>query len=205
MRMFDWSLQERLQHIPEDTLLSAGYLDALLAVLDLHAGEHHEDELRRALHGALMSWRRERSESLTQFTLRRDMQCREVEKHGVVLPEAVKGYLLLQGATLTPQSQANLRTLTAGQLLGHEVAKALRMMDTAAATMDSTTTSATSSKAFVAEHAGEDQGDAESWTSSLEQAVYAEVCELDLEEKDAEQVWAAVEQAREQSKFKKKS
>eukprot|EP00971_Amphidinium_carterae_P111708 2212356-Amphidinium_carterae.1 len=204
MRAFDWALQAKLSHIPEQVLLSQGYLDAILSVLDMHAGEHHEDDLRRALHGALMSWRRERTETLTQFTLRPDMQCREVERHGVILPEAVKGYLLLQGASLTAQSQANLRTLTAGQMLGTEVAKALRTMDTTAAAIDM----APAGKSLMtdaAAEADEPTGDADSWTSSLEEAVFAEVENLDLEEHEAEQVWAAVEQAREQGRVKKKT
>eukprot|EP00971_Amphidinium_carterae_P025859 510057-Amphidinium_carterae.1 len=135
MRTFDWALQERLAHVPEDILQSDRYLEALLNVLDLHVGEHQEDDMKRALHGALIAWKRDRAETLTQYTLRRDMQCREIERHGVV-PEAVKGYLLLQGAALTAQSQANLRTLTSGQLLGNEVARALRTMDTTNTALD---------------------------------------------------------------------
>eukprot|EP00971_Amphidinium_carterae_P150114 2975668-Amphidinium_carterae.1 len=198
MRTFDWALQERLAHIPEETVQSEGYLEALLLVLDLHAGEHQEDDLKRALHGALMAWKRDRAETLTQYTLRREMQCREIERHGVVLPETVKGYLLLQGASLTAQSQANLRTLTSGQLLGTEVAKAMRTMDTTNTAMEQTS----AGKTLLLD---EDEEDAESWTSSLEAAVYAEVCELDLDEQEAEHVWAAVEHAREQSKPKKRT
>eukprot|EP00971_Amphidinium_carterae_P352622 6492679-Amphidinium_carterae.1 len=197
MRTFDWALQERLAHVPEETLQSERYLEALLTVLDLHAGEHQEDDLKRALHGALMAWKRDRAETLTQYTMRRDMQCREIERHGVVLPETVKGYLLLQGAALTAQSQANLRTLTSGQLLGSEVSRALRTMDTTNTVLEP----AAASKTLLLD----EEEDAESWTSSLEEAVYAEVSQLDLDEAEAEQVWAAVEQAREQAKPKRRT
>eukprot|EP00971_Amphidinium_carterae_P184298 3659033-Amphidinium_carterae.1 len=68
----DWDLQAKLEHISEEELQSRDYLDRILSVLDGLAGERAEDGLRRALQGALFSWKRERSESLAQFALRRE-------------------------------------------------------------------------------------------------------------------------------------
>eukprot|EP00971_Amphidinium_carterae_P351516 6492149-Amphidinium_carterae.1 len=203
MRTFDWSLQERLSHVPEQVLRSPQYLDEIIRVLDVFAGEHQENDLRRSLHAALMSWQREKSETLTQYTMRREMQCREAAGHGVVLPEPVQGYLLLQGAGLSAQSQSNLRTLTAGQILGSEVARALRMMDTTSTTMEG----ANASKAFLADAAAAEESPDEtgSWSSSLEAAVFAELTDLDLDEAEATQAWSMIESAREQSKGKKRS
>eukprot|EP00971_Amphidinium_carterae_P040775 800275-Amphidinium_carterae.2 len=70
LQRLEWDLQAKFDHVGEDVLRSDQYLDALLQVLDSLSGEREEDELRRSLQGALLIWKREKSESLTQFVLR---------------------------------------------------------------------------------------------------------------------------------------
>eukprot|EP00971_Amphidinium_carterae_P299399 5948903-Amphidinium_carterae.1 len=133
MNKFEYSMQMHFDHLDEGVLSSKAYLTSILSVLDILSGEREEDQLRRALTGALMNWKRDKHENLTQFVARREQQCLEAQKHGVLLPPLVKGFLLVEGAGLSQQSQANLRTLCGGQLHEQQVTKALRTLDVAAA------------------------------------------------------------------------
>ena len=99
----DWSLQARLEHVAESALMEEKYLEHIFRILDSLAGEREEDTLKRALQGAMMQWKREKTESLTQFALRREQQCQVALEAGVVLPSLAKGYLLMEGRSCRPR------------------------------------------------------------------------------------------------------
>ena len=46
--------------------------------------------------------------------MRRKIQFKKAEGHGIHLPPDLKGMMLSEGCTLTEQGEQNLRTLTAG-------------------------------------------------------------------------------------------
>eukprot|EP00971_Amphidinium_carterae_P348382 6490458-Amphidinium_carterae.1 len=130
-----------------------------------------------------MSWKREKQESLTQYVARREQQYLEAQKHGVQLPSLAKGFLLLEGAGLSQQSQANLRTLCSGQLLEPDVMRALRTLDVSATEKEART--------YMAEESLGDE--VESITSSAAAEIVAELEGLDLDESEAAEVFAVLD------------
>eukprot|EP00971_Amphidinium_carterae_P130616 2587680-Amphidinium_carterae.1 len=191
LNKFDYPMQMHFEHLDENLLASKSYLTLMLSVLDVLSGEKEEDQLRRALTGALMSWKREKHESLTQYVARREQQCLEAQKHNVVLPSLVKGFLLLEGAGLSLQSQANLRTLCGGQLQEEQVTRALRTLDVSTGDKDHRATAFVSDDVFAA-------GDGEESTTSSTMAaeILAELETMDLDEAEAAEVFAALERER---------
>eukprot|EP00971_Amphidinium_carterae_P347994 6490262-Amphidinium_carterae.1 len=129
-----------------------------------------------------MSWKREKQESLTQYVARREQQYLEAQKHGVQLPSLAKGFLLLEGAGLSQQSQANLRTLCSGQLLEPDVMRALRTLDVS---------SEKEARTYMAEESLGDE--VESITSSTAAEIVAELEGLDLDESEAAEVFAVLD------------
>eukprot|EP00971_Amphidinium_carterae_P124987 2476123-Amphidinium_carterae.1 len=189
LNKFEYSMQLHFDHLDESLLSSKDYLDSMLSVLDILSGERSEDQMRRALTGALMHWKRDKQETLTQYVARREQQCLEAQKHGVQLPPLAKGFLLLEGAGLSLQSQANLRTLCGGQLQEAEVMRALRTLDISSAERDQRT--------FMAEETELD-GE-ESLTSSAAAELLTELEALDLDEAEATEAFAVLEKQQKKS------
>eukprot|EP00971_Amphidinium_carterae_P308931 6138631-Amphidinium_carterae.1 len=172
LNKFEYSMQVHFEHLDEQLLSSKAYLSSMLEILDVLSGERAEDQLRRALTGTLMSWKREKQESLTQYVARREQQYLEAQKHGAQLPSLAKGFPLLEGAGLSQQSQANLRTLCSGQLLEPDVMRALRTLDVS---------SEKEARTYMAEESPGDE--VESITSSTAAEIVAELEGLDLHQR----------------------
>ena len=146
--------------------------------------EREEDQWRRALHGALLQWRREKSETLTQYALRREQQCQTAADMGVLIPSAAKGFLMLEGAQLPPQGAQNLRTLCAGDWAEQIVAKALRTLDISMET---------SAKVYWEDGPPEEEPEDD---DEEDKNFLAELEALDLEEEEAQEAFSALETQR---------
>ena len=62
MKSFDWDLQAKFEHISDSELQGDGYLESILAVLDVLAGEREGDDSRRAAREALYDVARRKEE-----------------------------------------------------------------------------------------------------------------------------------------------
>ena len=63
-KQLDWDLQGRFEHVLEAVLSGAGYLDAVLGILDVIAGERDATEKRRVVRAALFEGQRKKEETL---------------------------------------------------------------------------------------------------------------------------------------------
>ena len=129
MRILPWDVQLLMEHITESELAGEHYLDKIVAVLDVMAGEREDTEARRSLREAFYEGEKRKDESLTQYVARREQQFRKVALAGIDIPPPMQGMLLSDGAALNHQAAQNLRTLTGGSMQMDRIAKALREME----------------------------------------------------------------------------
>ena len=129
LKTMDWELQARFEHIPDSDLCGEGYIDKILAVLDVLAGEKQTTEKRRAVRCALFEGNRRSEESLSQFALRREQEFALAERF-VSIPTDLKAILMEENAGLGKQGVMNLRTLTSGSGDFNTVVQALKVLDT---------------------------------------------------------------------------
>ena len=112
-KQLDWDLQGRFEHVPEATLSGAGYLDAVLNILDGLAGEKDASENRRVVRAALFEGQRKKEETLSQFAVRREQEFAGADRC-LTIPAELKAFILEETAGLIRQGVQNLRTLTGG-------------------------------------------------------------------------------------------
>ena len=129
LRVLDWELQQKLEHLPETELATSAYLELILQVLDVLAGEKLESEKRRKVRAALYEGGRQANESLAEYSLRREAQFTSAAPY-VNLPDDLKAIMMEEQAGLSRQGLQNLRVLTQGQSDYDQVRKALRILDT---------------------------------------------------------------------------
>ena len=129
MKSFDYDLQAKLDHISDQELQGAGYLNSIFAVLDILAGEKETSERRRVLRAALYEGPRRSDESLAQYALRREAQFMSATPF-INIPDDLKAFMLEEQANLSKQSVQNLRVLTGLSSDFRQVLKALRILDT---------------------------------------------------------------------------
>ena len=128
LKSFDWELQSELDHISDQDLQSETYLQNILAVLDVLAGEKEESEKRRCVRAALYEGPRRSEESLAQYSLRREAQFSAASKF-IELPNDLKAFMLEDQAGLSRQNLQNLRSLTGGSTEFSKVIRALQVLD----------------------------------------------------------------------------
>ncbi|CAE7481054.1 SRR1, partial [Symbiodinium sp. CCMP2456] len=127
-KQMDWELQAKFEHVSDQTLNSAAYLDEVLRILDAVAGEKEASEKRRVVRAALFEGQRRKDETLSQFALRREQEFLGMEPYLPMAPE-LKAFILEETAGLTKQGVQNLRTLTGGGTDYHRVMNALKLLD----------------------------------------------------------------------------
>lgn len=128
LKSMDWSLQEKFDHLSEETLSSDKYLGEMLGILDVYAGEREDSDKRRSVRAALYEGARKNEESLAQYACRREAQFQAAAQY-VQLPDELKAYMLEEQANLSRQSAQNLRVLTEGRADYQRVRKALQVID----------------------------------------------------------------------------
>ena len=119
LKNMEWDLQAKLEHVPETTLSSKGYLTEILSVLDVLAGERDDSDKRRAIRAALYEGSRKNDETLAQYALRRESQFAAASQF-LPLPDELRAFMLEEQAGLSKQSLQNLRVLTEGK---HQLSK----------------------------------------------------------------------------------
>lgn len=129
LKGMEWSLQERLDHLTETELASPAYLDHILGILDVLAGEREDNEKRRTIRAALYEGARRSDESLAQYSLRRQSQFQSASRF-LQLPDELKAFMMEEQAGLSKQGLQNLRVLTEGRHEYDSVRRALRIIDT---------------------------------------------------------------------------
>ena len=129
LRVLDWDLQQKLEHLPKTELGTSAYVEMILQVLDVLAGEKIESEKRRKVRAALYEGHRQSNESLAEYSLRREAQFSGAAPY-VNLPDDLKAIMLEEQAGLSRQGLQNLKVLTQGQADYGQVRRALRILDT---------------------------------------------------------------------------
>ena len=71
LRSLGWEMQVDFEHLTESELVEAGYLDAILKVMNLKAGVRDDDEKRQAFKDVIHGAARKKDENLGQFATRR--------------------------------------------------------------------------------------------------------------------------------------
>ena len=122
-KQLDWDLQGRFEHVPEQVLGSPGYLDAVLNILDVIAGEKNATEKRRVVRAALFEGQRRKEETLSQFALRREQEFLGADRY-LTIPSELKAFIIEETAGLSRQDVQNLRTVDFDK-----VVNALKMLD----------------------------------------------------------------------------
>ena len=115
LRSLGWEMQVDFEHISEAELSSPGYLEAILAVMNLKAGVREDDEKRQAFRDVIHGVARKKDESLGQYATRRLRDFTKAETYGISLPAEFKVSLMKEGANLTDQNLQNLAVLTLGK------------------------------------------------------------------------------------------
>ena len=115
LRTLGWELQVEFEHLSETTLAGAGYLDAILGVMEMRAAVREDEEKREAFRGVMQECNRKRNESLAQFAARRQRDYSRAASFGIVLPPEFRAQLMREGAGLTEQGQQNLTALLQGK------------------------------------------------------------------------------------------
>ena len=123
-----WDLQGRFEHVPEQVLGGSGYLEAVLGILDVIAGEKDATEKRRVVRAALFEGQRRKEETLSQFALRREQEFLGADRY-LTIPSELKALLLEETAGLSRQGVQNLRTVTGGTVDFDKVVNALKMLN----------------------------------------------------------------------------
>ena len=129
LKSFDWELQSKLDHLDEGVLSGPAYLDSVLRVLDVLAGEKETSDKRRHVRAALYEGHRQSGEGLAQYALRREAQVSNAEKY-LRIPDDLKGFMMEEQSGLSKQGLQNLRTLTGGSSDYSSVQRALRLLNT---------------------------------------------------------------------------
>ena len=192
LRLFDWTLMSRFDHLSEQELQGPDYLQKILEILDLEAGVMATTEKHRLVREALFEHTRQRDESVAQYVHRRHQQFIQAENVGVAIPSDVRGALLEEGAGLNEQGVQNLRTLTGGSQAFEVVRRALLMMEAPAAS------SKLLKKTFHADTSGvylEEEVDSDI-DSEDEAMILFELDKLNVSEEECSKVWAVLEQGR---------
>lgn len=128
LKLFDWELQAKMDHLPDSVLSSPGYLQEIFQILDTLAGEKETTEKRRLVRAALYEGVRKQDESLAQCSLRREAQFTNAERY-LSIPDELKAIMVEEQANLTHQGVQDLRVLTGGSGRYDDVRRALRIMD----------------------------------------------------------------------------
>ena len=193
-KTMEWDLQARFEHLDDGIITGPGYLDAILGILDVLAGEKQATEMRRVVRRALFEGTRRGDESISQFTLRREQEFSLAEKY-LPIPETLKGIMLEEQANLGKQGTLNLRTLTGGSNDFRTVTQALKVLDLD----EEGLASKGKASGFVAYEECEN-GDSDSEASSIasqdQTDILAEIEKLDLDEQKAMEVFLALEKER---------
>ena len=206
MKLFDWELQSKFEHLSDVVLQSPEGVPRIFEVMDRLSGVREGDDMRRVTRAALFEYSRRRDETLSMFVGRREQQYTQAEDFRVVLPSQVKALLLEEGAGLSAQGEQNLRTLTSARLDFEIVSKALRDLDThrerliappgkASSSFPELGTDATSSPTLAVLDGAkddDDDDDDDEVSSSFENDVLKEVDAMALDENEIFQTYAAV-------------
>jgi len=123
-------MQQKFDHLGDDTLQSPLGIGQILQVLDSLSGEREGDEVRRHAREAIFENAKRSEESLSAYVQRRELQFTKAEGLGLRLPSQIRGVMLEEGAGFNAQGEQNLKVLAAGSLEAEQVAQALRYMDT---------------------------------------------------------------------------
>lgn len=186
LRLFSYDLQQRLEHLTETELQSARYLDLILEVLDLEAGDHAYVEKKRVVREALFDHSRARDESMAQYVHRRMQQFLQAESLGIHIPAEIRGTMLEEGAQLSEQGMQNLRTLTKGSTDFSVVKRALLDLDIPRDRL--------LKKSMMVENSQEDTFVAEEDSGvDSDGELFDELAGMDLDETQAAEVFAILE------------
>ena len=204
-KTMDWDLQARFEHLSDQTLAGATYLDEILNILDTLAGEKRATEMRRTVRKALFEGARKSDESIAQFALRREQEFSMAEQY-LPIPAELKGMMLEEQAGLGKQGALSLRTLTQGQTDFQAVAQALKVLDLEEESL--THKGKTSHFVGVAQGGEEECEDDDDDVSTLneedEKDILAEIEKLDLDEHKAMEVFVTLEKEKRTWKENKK-
>ena len=205
MKLFDWELQSKFEHLSDDVLQSTDGVIRIFEVMDRLSGEREGDDMRRATRAALFEYSRRRDETLSMFVGRRKQQCAQAEDFRVMLPSPVKALLLEEGAGLSAQGEHNFRTLTSARLDFDVVSKALRDLDTHRERLTAPPGKASNSSPELGTDATapvlatvatmdvtEGADDDEEIISGFENEILAEIDAMNLPEEDIIMTYAAV-------------
>eukprot|EP00435_Cladocopium_sp_Y103_P035246 s245_g9.t1 len=205
-KSMEWDLQAKFEHLDDATLTGELYLDYILEILDVLAGEKQATEMRRTVRKALFEGSRKSEESIAQFALRREQEFAMAERY-VSLPNELKGIMLEEHAGLGKQGTLNLRTLTGGSNDFQVVSKALKILDLE----EEGIVQKGKSSHFVGmtdEKVDGAEDDEEFEVSSLctddEKEILAEIEKLDVDEKAALEIFASIEREKRTWKENKK-
>ena len=177
LKGLDWELQAKLDHLTEETLSTAGYLQAIFGVLDVLAGEKDDSEKRRAIRAALYEGHRKSDESLAQYALRRESQFSSASRF-IDIPNELKAFMLEEQSGLTRQGSQNLRVLTEGKHEYERVRKALQVLDTE----DEPIFKSGKNNYLAAEVEEPSEPDEESDEDMIDEEVFLAIAEKDLDE-----------------------
>jgi ribosomal protein L32 len=193
LKLFDWSMSQRFEHLNDGVLQSEGGIDKIIDIMDRLAGIREGDDERRAARSCLFEYARKSDETLSQYVHRREQQFETAAAMDLSLPPKYRAILLEEGASLAPQGEQNLRTLTSGVLSYEGVSKALRDMDVARERM--TVPPSGGKKNFMAEPEDEDaleQG-SEDIDTEDENMILAEIDGQDIDEYEVPEILAVLQ------------
>eukprot|EP00434_Breviolum_minutum_P029882 symbB.v1.2.026423.t1/scaffold2638.1/size74318/2 len=210
MRSMEWDLQARFEHLTDGELTDDQYLNRMLGVLDVLAGEKQTTEKRRAVRKALFEGNRKGDESLSQFALRREQEFAMAERY-VSIPSDLKAILMEENAALGKQGVMNLRTLTSGAGDFDTVVKALKVLDTEEEGITNKTkgthfssSAAAGSEDVPREDFLAEESEASSIGSQDWREILNEVEKMDLDEHQVTEVFMAMEKEKRTWKENKK-
>ena len=195
-KTMDWELQARFEHLSDAILQGETYLDEILQILDVLAGERQATEMRRTVRRALFEGARRSDETMSQFALRREQEFSLAERY-MPIPDSLKGMMVEEQAGLGKQSALNLRTLTGGSTNFRDVTQALKVLD-----LEEEGISVKGKAShFVGVALEEGSGDEEETESSIasqdQNDILAEIERMDLDEKTAMEVFVTLEKGEE--------
>jgi hypothetical protein len=203
-KTMDWDLQARFEHITDETLQSEFYLDEILQILDVLAGERQATEMRRTVRRALFEGTRRSDETISQFALRCEQEFALAERY-MQIPDNLKGMMLEEQAGLGKQSALNLRMLTGGSTGFREVTHALKVLDLEEEGI-SMKGKASHFVGMASEETPEEDGEdsSSSIASEDQKDILAEIERMDLDEKTAMEVFVSLEKEKRTWKENKK-
>lgn len=203
-KTMDWELQARFEHITDETLQGEHYLDEILQILDMLAGERQATEMRRTVRKALFEGARRSDETISQFALRREQEFALAERY-MQIPDNLKGMMLEEQAGLGKQSALNLRTLTGNSIDFRDVTQALKVLDLEEEGINMKG-KASHFVGMANEEASEDEemSSSSSMASEDQKDILAEIERMDLDEKTAMEVFVSLEKEKRTWKENKK-